>query len=107
MGVFRRKKATPATQVQLRSTQQHPFGIMDDYLISLDDEYFRDKANVAAFKYGGKMTCLGHITNIINADIVADASSAFSSFPSIINSVMLTFFNKKEIKVIHPIAIYY
>lgn len=83
------------------------FGIMGDYLISLDEEYFRDKTKVVAFKYGGKMTCLGHLTNIINNDVITDGSNIFSSFPSIINSIMLTFFNKKEIKIIHPIAIYY
>lgn len=83
------------------------FGIMGDYLISLDEEYFRDKTKVVAFKYGGKMTCLGHLTNIITNDVITDVSNIFSSFPSIINSIMLTFFNKKEIKIVHPIAIYY
>ena len=83
------------------------FGIMDDYLISLDDEYFRDKTKVVAFKYGGKMTLLGHLTNIVNNDVNSDESNIFSTFPSIINTFMLTFFNKKQIKIVHPIAIYY
>ena len=83
------------------------FGIMDDYLISLDDEYFRDKTKVAAFKYGGKMTLLGHLTNIVNNDVNSDESNIFSTFPSIINTFMLTFFNKNQIKIVHPIAIYY
>ena len=83
------------------------FGIMDDYLISLDDEYFRDKTKVVAFKYGGKMTLLGHLTNIVNNDVNSDESNIFSAFPSIINTFMLTFFNKKQIKIVHPIAIYY
>lgn len=83
------------------------FGIMGDYLISLDEEYFRDKTKVVAFKYGGKMTCLGYLTNIISNEAIPDVSNIFSSFPSIINSIMLTFFHKKEIKIIHPIAIYY
>ena len=83
------------------------FGIMDDYLISLDDEFFRDKTKVVAFKYGGKMTLIGHLTNIVNNDVNGDESNIFSTFPSIINTFMLTFFNKKEIKIIHPIAIYY
>lgn len=83
------------------------FGIMDDYLISLDDEYFRDKTKVVAFKYGGKMTLLGHLTNIVNNDVNSNESNIFSTFPSIINTFMLTFFNKKQIKIVHPIAIYY
>ena len=83
------------------------FGIMGDYLISLDDEYFRDKTKVVAFKYGGKMTLIGHLTNIVNNDVNGDETNIFSTFPSIINTFMLTFFNKKEIKIVHPIAIYY
>lgn len=83
------------------------FGIMGDYLISLDDEYFRDKTKVVAFKYGGKMTLIGHLTNIVNNDVNGDETNIFTTFPSIINTFMLTFFNKKEIKIVHPIAIYY
>ena len=53
------------------------------------------------------MTLLGHLTNIVNIDVNSDESNIFSTFPSIINTFMLTFFNKKQIKIVHQIAIYY
>lgn len=83
------------------------FGIMGDYLIVLDDEYFRDKTKVVAYKYGGKMTMLGYLTNTVNNDANQDDSNVFRTFPALINTFMLGFFNKTEIKIIHPIAIYY
>lgn len=83
------------------------FGIMGDYLIVLDDEYFRDKTKVVAYKYGGKMTMLGYLTNIVNNDVTQDNSNIFRTFPAMINTFMLGFFNKTEIKIIHPVAIYY
>lgn len=83
------------------------FGIMGDCLIVLDDEYFRDKTKVVAFKYGGKMTMLGYLTNIVNNMSSYNENNAFATFPTLINSFMLSFFNKNEIKIIHPIAIYY
>ena len=83
------------------------FGIMNDYLIVLDDEYFRDRTKVVAYKYGGKMTMLGYMTNIVKNDTVCDNDNVFRNFPIIINTFMLGFFNKNEIKIIHPVAIYY
>ena len=83
------------------------FGIMGEYLIVLDDEYFRDKTKVVAYKYGGQMTMLGYLTNIVNNSITQTDENIFRTFPSIINSFMLGFFNKTEIKIIHPVAIYY
>lgn len=83
------------------------FGIMGDYLIVLDDEYFRDKTKVVAYKYGGKMSMLGYLTNIVNNDVTQDDSNVFRTFPVLINTFMLGFFNKNEIKIIHPVAIYY
>lgn len=83
------------------------FGIMNNYLIVLDDEYFRDKTKVVAYKYGGKMTMLGYMTNIVKNDVICDDSNVFRTFPTLINTFMLGFFNKSEIKIIHPVAIYY
>lgn len=83
------------------------FGIMGDYLIVLDDEYFRDKTKVVAYKYGGKMTMLGYLTNVVNNNVNQDDSNIFRTFPTMINTFMLSFFNKTEIKIIHPVAIYY
>ena len=40
----------------------------DGYLIPLDDKYFRVSPQSLGFKYGGEITCVGMITNIIGAD---------------------------------------
>ena len=80
---------------------------MEDYLIVLDDEYFRDKTKVVAYKYGGKMTILGYLTNVVSNNVNQDDSNIFTTFPKMINTFMLGFFNKTEIKIIHPVAIYY
>ena len=93
--------------VVLNIVPYNKFGIMGDYLISLDDEYFRDKTEVVAFKYGGKMTLIGHVTNVVNSNVNGADENIFNIFPSIINTFMLTFFHKTEIKIVHPIAIYY
>lgn len=94
-------------QAILNIIPYNKFGIMGEYLVSLDDNFFRDKQQAVAFKYGGEMTLFGYITNIINDETNTNDSNIFSTFPSIINSFMLSFFNKKEIKIVHPIAIYY
>ena len=73
----------------------------------LEMVYFRDKTKVVAYKYGGKMTMLGYMTNIVKNDVICDDSNVFRTFPTLINTFMLGFFNKNEIKIIHPVAIYY
>jgi len=83
------------------------FGIMGDNLIVLDDEHFRDKTKVVAYKYGGKMTIVGYLTNIVNNSVVQDDKNIFTTFPTVINEFLLNFFNKSQINIIHPIAIYY
>ena len=40
----------------------------DGYLIPMDDQYFRIDPQNLGFKYGGEITCVGMITNIIGAD---------------------------------------
>lgn len=83
------------------------FGIMGEYLVVLDDEYFRDQNKVVAYKYGGKMTMLGYLTNIVNNNNEQNDENIFRTLPSLINNYMLLFFRKSEIKIVHPIAIYY
>ena len=53
------------------------------------------------------MTMLGYLTNIVNNNLTQDDSNVFRTFPTLINVFMLNFFNKTEIKIIHPVAIYY
>ena len=40
----------------------------DGYLIPFDDKYFRIDPETIGFRYGGEMTCVGMITNIIGVD---------------------------------------
>ena len=40
----------------------------DGYLVPLDDAYFRINPANMGFKYGGEITCVGMITNIIGED---------------------------------------
>lgn len=95
-------------EVILNIIPYNKFGIMGDCLIVLDDEYFRDKTKVVAYKYGGKMTMVGYMTNIVsNNETQATKENVFRIFPSVINAFMLNFFKKSEIKIVHPIAIYY
>ncbi len=51
--------------------------------------YFRDKTKVVAYKYGGKMSMLGYLTNIVNNDVVQNDSNVFRTFPALINTFML------------------
>ncbi|MEI3251981.1 MAG: hypothetical protein V8R79_04175 [Candidatus Gastranaerophilaceae bacterium] len=46
------------------------------------------------------MTMLGYMTNIVKNDIICDDSNVFRTFPTLINTFMLGFFNKSEIKII-------
>lgn len=51
------------------------------YIIPIDDRYLRDYPESFGFKYGGSMTCLGYVTNIIGKDThIEDNSNAFASY---------------------------
>ena len=94
-------------ELVLKIVPYNKFGIMGDYLVAIDDTYFRDKTKVVAFKYGGEMTLVGYLTNIVNNNEISAETNIFNTFPTIINAFMLSFFKKSEIKILHPIAIYY
>lgn len=40
----------------------------DGYIIPVDDKYFRIDSNCMGFKYGGTITCIGMVTNLIRED---------------------------------------
>lgn len=82
----------------------------DGYLIPLDDKYFRVDPKNLGFKYGGEISCVGMITNIIGADTDPnDSKNIFATLQFQINEVLRTILptNKENLCVIHPIAIYY
>lgn len=82
----------------------------DGYLIPLDEKYFRVNPTSIGFMYGGDITCVGMITNIIGKDTnPEDEKNIFASLQFSVNEVLRGILPTKEenICVIHPIAIYY
>ena len=82
----------------------------DGYLIPLDDKYFRIDPSNMGFKYGGEMTCVGLVTNIIgkSAD-PEDAKNFFATLQYKANEALTGLLptSKGDLCVMHPIAVYY
>lgn len=84
------------------------FVMTTNMLITLDDENFRDNPNIIAFKYGGKITIMGYVTNIITSEEKQTSNNDFAPLYDTINKVMLTMFKEQDkIYVVHPIALFY
>lgn len=81
----------------------------EGYLIPLEDNYFRDNPKTMGFKHGGKITCAGYITNIIGESNDSSAYNIFTSLQVLVNKALVTMLSstKKDIYVVHPIAVYY
>lgn len=82
----------------------------DGYLVPLSDKYFRVDYSDIGFKYGGNITCVGMITNIIGEDCdPCDQNNIFATLQHTSNEILRSLLPTKEknICVIHPIAIYY
>ena len=80
---------------------------IEDCIVTLADEFIRDDIQMSSFKYGGKIKVFGYITNIINRNTNSNLP-LFAEIINKINSAILPeIINKDEIKIIHPIAIYY
>lgn len=82
----------------------------DGYLVPLEDKYFRINPDNLGFKYGGEITCVGIITNIIGADTdPCDNKNIFATLQFTVNEALRAILptNKDNICVIHPIAVFY
>lgn len=82
----------------------------DGYLIPLDDKYFRINPANLGFKYGGEITCVGMITNIIGTDTnPCDDKNIFATLQFTVNEALRAILPTKEenLCVIHPIAVFY
>lgn len=82
----------------------------DGYLIPLDEKYFRVNPSSIGFMYGGDITCVGMITNIIGKDSDPnDDKNIFATLQFSVNEVLRSILptNEENICVIHPIAVYY
>lgn len=82
--------------------------LVDQFFLATDDKYFRDNPEMLGFKYGGKISFVGYITNIVGQEEKAmDGIDALTGFKKFVNSTILNLISNKEILVVHPIAIYY
>lgn len=82
--------------------------LVDQFFLATDDKYFRDNPEMLGFKYGGKISFVGYITNIVGQEEKAmDGIDSLTGFKKIVNSTILNLISNKEILVVHPIAIYY
>jgi hypothetical protein len=82
----------------------------DGYLIPLDEKYFRVNPSSIGFMYGGDITCVGMITNIIGKDTNPnDDKNIFATLQFSVNEALRSILptNEENICVIHPIAVYY
>lgn len=82
----------------------------DGYLIPLNEKYFRVDPVDLGFKYGGEITCVGMVTNIIGEDIEPDDSqNIFATLQFTINEFLRNILPTKEknLCIIHPIAVFY
>lgn len=81
----------------------------DGFLIPLDDKYFRIDYKNLGFKYGGEMTCVGMVTNVIHEDTPPATNSMFGSVQRAANTGLRAILSSKTeyICVIHPIAVFY
>lgn len=82
----------------------------DGYLIPLDEQYFRINPKNLGFKYGGEITCVGMVTNIIGEETNPnDEDNIFATLQYTASEALLSLLPTREnnVCVIHPIAIYY
>ena len=82
----------------------------DGYLIPLNTKYFRVDSIDLGFKYGGEITCVGMVTNIIGEDTNPnDDKNIFATIQFTANEVLRSILptNQNNLCVVHPIAIYY
>lgn len=82
----------------------------DGYLIPLDDKYFRIDPSNLGFKYGGEMTCVGMVTNIIGESTdPGDPKNIFATLQFTANETLRKILpsTESDLCVIHPIAVYY
>ena len=105
------RKDTERMITVFRNTIPYNRSLMtENSLIPCNDGKFRDDPNIVAFKYGGKISILGYVTNIVSSAQSNNKTvkNDFDGFYSTLNQVMLNLFKEKEhIYIIHPIALFY
>lgn len=82
----------------------------DGYLVPLNLKYFRVDPIDLGFKYGGEITCVGMITNIIGKDTNPnDDKNIFATLQFTANEVLRSILptSQNNLCIVHPIAVYY
>lgn len=80
------------------------------FLLPLDEKWFRDAPDLLGFKYGGKFTFIGYITNVINNEgAEPNIDNIFTTLQTVINQALFMVLpsDKKQLYILHPIALYF
>lgn len=81
------------------------------FLFPLEDRYFRVTPSTLGFKYGGQITALGLVTNVIGPDTKpVDDSNVFATLQYSVNEALRSILppsKEEHLYIVHPIAIFY
>lgn len=83
---------------------------LDGYMIPLNTKYFRVDPIEFGFKYGGEITCVGMVTNIVGKDTDPnDTSNIFATLQYTSSEMLRSLLPTKSdnLCILHPIAVYY
>lgn len=82
----------------------------DGYMLPLNTKYFRVDPVEIGFKYGGEITCVGMVTNIVGKDTNPnDNGNFFATLQYMSSEALRSLLPTKSdnLCILHPIAIYY
>lgn len=103
-----RKDMAKTIDVIRNTLPYNRFVMTEKMLVPLDDENFRDDPNIVAFKYGGKISILGYVTNIVSEESTPYRNNDFAPLYDAVNQIMINLFKGQDtIYVVHPIALFY
>ncbi len=103
-----RKEILKTIEVIRTTLPYNRFIMISNFLVPLTDKYLRDDPDIIAFKYGGALSVLGYVTNVISDGEQGGPTNEFAAMYDAVNKVMLSLFQgQKKIFIVHPIALYY
>lgn len=103
-----RKDMVKTIEAMRNTLPYNRFVMTTNMLIPLDDDNFRDNPNIVAFKYGGNMSILGYVTNIVTTGDTPARNNDFAPLYDAVNQIMLQIFkNQDKIYIVHPVALFY
>ena len=104
----KRKELLNTIEVFQNTLPYNRFVMTSNMLIPLDDANFRDNPDIIAFKYGGEMSIMGYVTNVISNEEKRTPNNNFVPLYDTVNKVMLNIFNNQDkIYIVHPIVLFY